>query len=259
MSPGPVAGQLLGMGRGEVLEITDMFPFATRAADEEDEATYQVDMMKALRDVNVDHTSVGWYQTTSLDAPIQASFIEAQAGYQIEIPNSCFLVYDQMRSCQGPPSVRAFRLSDDFISALKSNRRPSSAEFEDFLKADGIFVELSVEISLSAMDRMMLASWAEELPAANVLGSENAHKLLVARLAQNMVVALDESISEAARVQHYVRVVGKQCQTISIQKQKRVSVHLHFPIRHLILNFRRLKMPSDNKMERLHCQRMICL
>jgi hypothetical protein len=43
-----------------------------------------------------------------------------------------------------------------------------------------------------------------------------------------MVVALDESISEAARVQHYVRVVGKQCQTISIQKQKRVQFILGY-------------------------------
>lgn len=223
MSPAPVAGQLLGMGRGDVLEITDMFPFAGRAADEEDEAAYQIDMMKALRDVNVDHTSVGWYQSTSLDAPVQAAFIEAQAGYQLEIPNSCFLVYDQMRSCQGPPCVRAFRLSDDFIGALKSNRRPSAPEFEDFLKPDGIFVELPVKLACSAMERMMLASWAGEVPGVNVLGSENAHKLLVGRLAQNMVVALDESISEAARVQHYVRVVGKQCQAISIQKQKRVQ------------------------------------
>tara|TARA_R110002050_G_scaffold242816_2_gene379188 strand:+ start:4834 stop:5235 length:402 start_codon:yes stop_codon:yes gene_type:complete len=97
--PEPVTGQLLGLDVGTTLEVTNCFPFPSRVDGFEDGesadsgteqnfwgeysilsdemdlfettthctilpvgAEYQIEMMKHLRDVNVDSNTVGWYQ-----------------------------------------------------------------------------------------------------------------------------------------------------------------------------------------------------
>src|SRR5271169_2553586 len=63
-----VTGQLLGLDIGTNLEVTNCFPFPSRGEREEQEdpdsesvVEYQWEMMKCLRDVNVDNNTVGWY------------------------------------------------------------------------------------------------------------------------------------------------------------------------------------------------------
>ena len=53
-------GQLLGLDQDRVLEVTHSFPFPHDDEDEETGAEYQMDMMRCLRDVNVDSNTVGW-------------------------------------------------------------------------------------------------------------------------------------------------------------------------------------------------------
>ncbi|MCL7028744.1 hypothetical protein MKW94_029264 [Papaver nudicaule] len=68
-SPALVTGQLIGLDVGSVLEVTNCFPFPIREEDEEieaDGANYQLEMMRCLREVNVDNNTVGWYQSTLL-------------------------------------------------------------------------------------------------------------------------------------------------------------------------------------------------
>ncbi|MBA0566945.1 hypothetical protein Golob_011717 [Gossypium lobatum] len=63
-SPALVTGQLLGLDVGSVLEVTNCFPFPIREEDEEieaDGANYQLEMMRCLREVNVDNNTVGWF------------------------------------------------------------------------------------------------------------------------------------------------------------------------------------------------------
>lgn len=260
MSPSPVSGQLLGMPQEEgILEVTDMFPFAAALADtEEEQESYLLDMLKCLRDVNVDHTAVGWYQSVALDAPIQPAFVENQVAYQTAIPNSCFLVYDHLRSAQGPPCLRAFRLRDAYMRACRDAQRSASGRVAHSLLVDlvqeGIVEELEVKIAVSAVDKLLMASLEEagELPSPNVLGSENAAKLTVASLAQNLIVSLDESIAESSRVQHYVRSVGRQQQALAAQQQKRRAENAQrvqagepaLPEDELQLNLRGISDPS---------------
>jgi translation initiation factor 3 subunit H len=210
-----------------VLEVTDMFPFAPSITDEEEQETYLMDMLRCLRDVNVDHTAVGWYQSVSLDAALQPSFLENQAAYQAEIPDSCFLVYDHLRSAQGPPALKAFRLSDNFMRAWRDAHKSPSGRVAlgllgDLIR-DGLVVELEVKLTISAIDKLLIGSMVDskEIPEANPIGSENAAKLTLARLAQNILLSLDESIAESSRVQHYIRSIGKQQQALTAQIQKR--------------------------------------
>ena len=60
-----MAGQLLGLDNATTLEVTNCFPFPSRVENEESSesgADYQIEMMRYLRDVNVDSNTVGWYQ-----------------------------------------------------------------------------------------------------------------------------------------------------------------------------------------------------
>lgn len=54
---------------------------------------YQVNMMKCLREVNIDHNVVGWYQSTYMDNFVTFSFLETQFNYQENISQSIVLVY----------------------------------------------------------------------------------------------------------------------------------------------------------------------
>ena len=65
--PDFVTGQLLGLDIGSTLEITYSFPFPNKsgtAGEDDDDASYQLEMMRCLREVNVDNNTVGWYQAT---------------------------------------------------------------------------------------------------------------------------------------------------------------------------------------------------
>lgn len=58
------SGPLLGLVVNHTLEVTNCFPLppvSTNAAGEEDDgaATFQLDMLRCLREVNVDHLQVG--------------------------------------------------------------------------------------------------------------------------------------------------------------------------------------------------------
>ena len=54
---------------------------------------YQMEMMRKLREVNVDHLHVGWYQSTYLGSFLNKNFVEAQYNYQSSIEESVVLVY----------------------------------------------------------------------------------------------------------------------------------------------------------------------
>lgn len=123
--PSFVTGQLLGLDIGRVLEVTNCFPFPSRddaeygAEDDKDGAEYQVEMMRCLRNVNVDNNTVGWYQSTHLGSYITESCLEHQFHYQENIRNCIVLVFDPMQTTIGNLHLKAFRLTDEFMALYR--------------------------------------------------------------------------------------------------------------------------------------------
>ena len=116
-SPSLVTGQLLGLDIGATLEVTDCFPFpsnptnpaADEDADEDAGADYQLEMMRCLREINVDNNTVGWYQSTYLGSYYTEELIETFLAYQENIKRCVCIVYDPTRSAtQGPSGSRLF-------------------------------------------------------------------------------------------------------------------------------------------------------
>jgi translation initiation factor 3 subunit H len=124
--PSLVTGQLLGLDVDDKLEITNCFPFPSKDMMEEsgdqDGAEYQFEMMRCLRLVNIDHNIAGWYQSTYFGSYINQSTIDTQFSYQETIDKSVLIVYDPVRTDQGYLSLKALRLTPQFMKIYKERR-----------------------------------------------------------------------------------------------------------------------------------------
>ena len=144
--PTPATGSLVGMDVNGTLQITNTFPFPTidipaqdssNTSGHQDSASnvaaaaprakantaYQNEMIKFLREVNVDANNVGWYMSTSMGNFINQNTVENQFFYQKEMnERTVALIHDVSRSSQGALSLRAFRLSAAFMAAYKEGK-----------------------------------------------------------------------------------------------------------------------------------------
>lgn len=141
--PSVATGATVGLDQDGVLEITNSFPFPTvdvsatdshshqnndasasaaAAPRQKANVVYQNDMIKHLKEVNVDANNVGWYTSATMGNFVNLSFIENQYHYQKDNENTVALVHDVSRSSQGSLSLRAFKLSPSFLAAYKEGK-----------------------------------------------------------------------------------------------------------------------------------------
>lgn len=174
--PQMVTGSLLGLTVGNgILEITHAFPFpessninanASAAAasgisaadDNEDSAAiqggddtlmdgheFQLEMMKMLREVNVDNNCVGWYQCMYLGSYSSLSLVENQLSYQTDLsPNAVVILYDPIQTTNGNLVLKCYKLSEKALEILSSqnSRKTNKNEFMD---PKSIFEEIPIK------------------------------------------------------------------------------------------------------------------
>lgn len=141
--PTTATGFLVGMDIGSNLQVTNSFPFPTidlpptdghhdnnaasnqaaAAPRAKANAAYQIEMIKKLREVNVDANNVGWYTSANLGNFVNSNMVDNQYHYQKELnERTVALVHDVSRSSQGGLSLRAYRLSPAFMAANKEGK-----------------------------------------------------------------------------------------------------------------------------------------
>ncbi len=139
--PTTATGSLVGMDVNGVLQVTNTFAFPTidgAAPDSHQDSfsspaaaaprlkanhVYQNEMIKFLREVNVDANNVGWYMGASMGNFVNTHMIENQFHYQKDMnERTVALVHDVSRTSQGSLSLRAFRLSPAFMTAYKEGK-----------------------------------------------------------------------------------------------------------------------------------------
>lgn len=212
MHPEPVTGQVLGMDDENVLEITDLYPFAS-LLDEASQEEYQFEMMKSLRDSNVDHSTVGWYHSTAVGGCISQSFFEIQQTYQLTIPSSVVLVYDHLLSTQGAPAVEALRLKNEFVHDKRRFNELEGAPID-------CFERIPIEIVISPLEQVFLIQMSSEssIPSVPIFPPK---KPMLESITSNFIEAMDDNLSESGRYQHYLRNMMKQHQILLSLKQKK--------------------------------------
>ncbi len=151
--PNMVAGSLLGLDQENVLEVTHSFPLPSKKKDSNeadpmmgpgdtvtggglasmsgpDGQEFQMEMMKMLREVNVDNNGVGWYQSMYLGSFCTQSLIDIQYSYQANLSNSVAVLYDPIQTARGELTIKAYRLTDEFmrVYSKKSNETMSPSD-----------------------------------------------------------------------------------------------------------------------------------
>uniref|UniRef100_A0A8C0B7Z4 Eukaryotic translation initiation factor 3 subunit H n=1 Tax=Buteo japonicus TaxID=224669 RepID=A0A8C0B7Z4_9AVES len=80
---------------------------------------YQMEMMRSLRHVNIDHLHVGWYQSTYYGSFVTRALLDSQFSYQHAIEESVVLIYDPIKTAQGSLSLKAYRLTPKLMEVCK--------------------------------------------------------------------------------------------------------------------------------------------
>lgn len=203
---GLVSGQLVGIDINGSLEVTDVFSLPQSIADEAEQEEYQLELIKSLRDVNVDHNVIGWFQTCSLESFVSPAFIEAQLGYQKTVPNSVFIAYDHFLSCQGAPVLKAYRLSPEYVSGESIKSRNMVSDFSKVL------LEVPIKVSVSMSERLFLLDCSQRCQLINTLSDQvcDTQDLLLCEAAHSAIKAFDDYLSETSRLQYHLRNLSKQ-------------------------------------------------
>lgn len=174
--PTMVTGSLLGlMIEDGCLEITHAFPFPeplndkgdiVKTADEanvDDEAAaldgheFQLEMMKMLREVNVDNNCIGWYQSMYLGTHSTPSLLDNQLAYQADLsPNAVVVLYDPMQTAHGSLVLKCYRLTEEAVKLKTSGKNT-------FINPREIFEEVPVTLNNPGLVRSLLRDMGDGL------------------------------------------------------------------------------------------------
>jgi translation initiation factor 3 subunit H len=167
-----VTGSLLGLTVGNKLEVTHSFSFpeaikkntgdvvgeevtaagaaATSAADHMDGHEYQLEMMKMLREVNVDNNCVGWYQSMYLGSFSTQSLVENQLSYQTDLsPNAVVILYDPIQTTHGNLALKCLRLTDEAVKLMGESKN-------NYVDSRNIFEEIPVVLTNPGLVQALL-------------------------------------------------------------------------------------------------------
>jgi len=225
--PGEISqGVLLGLLVDKKLEITNCFPHPRGEDDDYDEVQYQIEMMRKLRDVNVDHFHVGWYQSTFLGSFLNRNFVESQYHYQRSIAESIVLVYDPLQTNQGMLSFKAYRLTKKLMDLYASGEKNFTPEglSQKGISFANLLEEVPVAIKTSNLVNTLISQIEEATPKT---GSGEFLSLATGSYLEKNVHLLiegaDELCQDAQKLHNYQRNVARQQQQIDTYKQRRTQ------------------------------------
>jgi translation initiation factor 3 subunit H len=223
--PSLVTGQLLGLDIGSTLEVTNAFPFPSESEDggEADGAGYQLEMMRCLREVNVDNNTVGWYQSTYLGSYQTVELIETFLNYQENIKRCVCLVYDPYRSSQGVLALKALKLTSSFMDVYRNGQVTAEALSKSAISWQDIFEEIPISISNSTLHSVLM----QELETDQAANQADFDRLVLSTnpyLEKNLEFlseCIDDLQQEQQKISFFNRNAARQQQQQAQWLQKR--------------------------------------
>ena len=159
---------------------------------------FQIEMMKMLRELNVDNNCVGWYQSSHLGSYHAQTLIDTQIAYQNDLgENSVVIVYDAVSTRSGSLGLKAYRLTSNFVKAKEARRN-------EFVAVDDMFEEIPVVIKNGGLVRGLLYDLGEEEGGKFDFGAE--------RLKMESSGFLEKSLQN---ITHYVEDLNAEHSSMS--------------------------------------------
>nr|CAG4637032.1 EOG090X06SH [Ceriodaphnia reticulata]SVE72955.1 EOG090X06SH [Ceriodaphnia reticulata] len=213
-------GVLLGLVADTRLEVTNCFPFPKNLDENFDEEDYQMEMMRHLRKVNVDHLHVGWYQSTQQGAFLSTQFLESQFTYQTSIEESVVLIYDPLKTKRGFLHLKAYRLTPQAVALYKDNDFGADTIKTHHLSFESLYQEIRLVIHNSHLVNALLCELSEMVAPYEGsqyldLGTASVLEKHLRSLTDNV----DELLQDTNKFNIYQRQVVKQQQ----EKQKYIQ------------------------------------
>ncbi|GAB6029931.1 hypothetical protein CHUAL_005627 [Chamberlinius hualienensis] len=218
-------GVLLGLVVDNQLEVTNCFPFPRHSEDEDfDEMEYQMEMMRHLRQVNIDHLHVGWYQSTYYGGFLNKALLDSQFSYQSSIEESVVLIYDPLKTSRGFLSIKAYRLSPVAMQMYKDGDFTTDSVKTNKLSFENMFDEIPVVIKTSQLCNALLCELSEMIPEHQGnqyldLGTATGF----VKSMRSLMDSVEELTQETNKVLNHQRQVVKQQQAKQQFLQKRAQ------------------------------------
>uniref|UniRef100_A0A9J7YYD2 Eukaryotic translation initiation factor 3 subunit H n=1 Tax=Cyprinus carpio carpio TaxID=630221 RepID=A0A9J7YYD2_CYPCA len=164
-----VQGVLLGLVVEDRLEITNCFPFPQHTEDDADfdEVQYQMEMMRSLRHVNIDHLHVGWYQSTFYGSFVSRALLDSQFSYQHAIEESVVLIYDPIKTAQGSLCLKAYRLTPKLMEICREKDFSADGLKKASVGYENMFEEVPIVIKNSHLINVLLWELEDKSTAAD--------------------------------------------------------------------------------------------
>lgn len=224
-----VTGSLVGLDKGNSLEVTNCFPFPHQSFDSEDQEKegdmYQMEMLKMLRDVNIDDNCVGWYQSKTSGASCTEKLVEHQISYQMQLGMwGVVLVYNPKRTLRGDLALNAYRLSDKFMEAYNKHGNHFTQECLQSMKLEStkILQEIPIRITNTPLNQALLYEWRKEDALKCRMGRLGLSiNPIMEKGLGDLVACVSELTEEQAKFQRYEFSVTRQKQLRSNWLQER--------------------------------------
>ncbi|KAK3590405.1 hypothetical protein CHS0354_008757 [Potamilus streckersoni] len=228
-----VQGVLLGLVMDNRLEITNCFPFPKRTEEEDfDEVHYQMEMMRNLRKVNIDHLHVGWYQSTYFGAFINKPLLDSQFNYQNSIEESVVLIYDPLRTTQGFLALKAYRLTKAMMDFyVKMDFSPEAVKSAD-ISFESMFEEIPVTIKNSHLVNALCCEIEDHMSKDQTFNyMDLATSSMLEKNLRLLMECVDEISMDANKFLNFQRQFQKQQQSKQQYLQKRQQENAQRQIR----------------------------
>lgn len=113
-------------------------------SDSADGEGFQLEMMRCLREINVDNNMVGWYQSAVSGSYQVVEIIETFINYMENLERCICIVYDVTAAHSGVPGVKAIRLADSFVEAYREGALTIEKIRAKGLSWRDVFVEIPI-------------------------------------------------------------------------------------------------------------------
>jgi len=188
-------------------------------------AEYQLEMMRCLREVNVDNNIAGWYSSTYMESFLNKFTIATQFKYQERIKKSVLIVYDPLRTSQGILSLKAVRLTAPFMEVYKTQVFSKESLTKGNLTFDDIFEEVPIRIHNSQLVNAFLFDLQEQSSMecdSDRLGlSTNP---FLERNMEYLIESMDELSQEQTKFRFYQNSLQRQqAQQLAWLQKRRVE------------------------------------
>jgi len=220
-----VQGVLLGLVENKRLEVTNCFPFPKHTEEDEfDEVYYQMEMMRNLRHVNIDHLHVGWYQSTYFGSFINKALLDSQFNYQNSIEESIVLVYDPLKTAKGHMSLKAMRLTPAMMQLYKDGDFSPDSVKKAGLSYEQMFEEVPIVIKNSQLINALCCELDVIAPPAHPYNFlDLATSSVLEKDLKLLLESVDEMSQDSNKFFNYQRQLSRQTQAKQQALNKRAQ------------------------------------